>query len=64
MKKVENIYLEKFKEWLIIKGFTSETVKGLLKTVNYFINWIEEENIENTEKHNITSLFMFSNEQN
>jgi site-specific recombinase XerD len=46
MKKVGNIYLEKFKEWLVIKGFTSETVKGLLKTVNYFINWIEEENIE------------------
>ncbi len=46
MKKVENIYLEKFKEWLIIKGFTSETVKGLLKTVNYFISWIKEENIE------------------
>ncbi|MFN7690376.1 MAG: tyrosine-type recombinase/integrase [Bacteroidota bacterium] len=43
---MENTYLEKFREWLTIKGFTSNTVQGLNKTVTHFLNWIEPQNIE------------------
>ncbi|MCA6438029.1 MAG: tyrosine-type recombinase/integrase [Bacteroidetes bacterium] len=43
---MENTYLEKFSEWLTIKGFTSNTVQGLNKTVKHFLNWIEPQNIE------------------
>lgn len=43
---MENTYLEKFREWLTIKGFTSNTVQGLNKTVKHFLNWIEPQNIE------------------
>ncbi len=39
-------YLEQFREWLTIKGFTSNTVQGLNKTVKHFLNWIEPQNIE------------------
>jgi integrase/recombinase XerD len=46
MKKAELIYLEQFSEWLTIKGYTSSTVKGLTKTVAYFINWTAPQNIE------------------
>lgn len=45
MKQAEQLYMEQFSEWLIIKGFTSNTVRGLIKTVNYFLNWIDEQNI-------------------
>ena len=46
MKQAEQIYLEQFSEWLTIKGFTSSTVQGLCKTVTYFLNWIDPQNIE------------------
>ena len=38
--------LEQFSEWLVIKGFTSNTIQGLCKTVTHFINWIIPQNIE------------------
>ncbi len=44
--KVENIYLSKFNEWLIIKRFASKTVQGFCNTVKHFIDWLEIENIE------------------
>ena len=51
MKQAENLYLQKFNEWLIIKGNTSKTAKSFCKTVGYFLRWIKEENIE---KENIS----------
>jgi site-specific recombinase XerD len=46
MNKAEQTYLEQFREWLTIKGFTSNTVQGLNKTVKHFLNWIEPQDIE------------------
>lgn len=46
MSKAELTYLEQFSEYLIIKGFTSSTVKGLSKTVQAFLNWTTPQNIE------------------
>jgi site-specific recombinase XerD len=45
MNKAEQIYLEQFSEWLIIKGFTSNTIQGLCKTVTHFFTWITEQTI-------------------
>jgi integrase/recombinase XerD len=41
MKKTMN----KFKEWLIIKGYSSTTVATIIKAVDYFLLWSEKENI-------------------
>ena len=37
--------MNKFREWLIIKGYSSKTVETIIKAVGYFIAWIEKENI-------------------
>jgi len=37
--------MNKFKEWLIIKGYTSTTVATIIKAVDYFLLWSEKENI-------------------
>ena len=52
MKKVETIYLEQFKEYFIIKGYTTKSVESISKNIEYFLNWIKEENIEIEEVRN------------
>lgn len=37
--------MNKFKEWLIIKGYTGKTVETVIKAVAYFLSWAEKENI-------------------
>ena len=37
--------MNKFREWLIIKGYTSTTVETVIKATAYFIAWTEKENI-------------------
>lgn len=37
--------MKKFKEWLIIKGYSSTTVATVIKAVEYFLLWAEKENI-------------------
>lgn len=37
--------MNKFKEWLQIKGYSATTVATIIKTVGYFIAWSEKENI-------------------
>ncbi len=46
--------MNKFKEWLQIKGYSSKSIDSIMIAVNYFIKWCEQENInEVTEiKHN------------
>lgn len=46
MKQAEQLYLEQFSEWLIIKGYTSLTVGSLCKMTASFIDWITEQTIE------------------
>lgn len=36
--------MNKFKEWLIIKGYSSTTVATIIKVVDYFLLWSEKEN--------------------
>jgi integrase/recombinase XerD len=37
--------MNKFKEWLIIKGYSSTTIETVIKATEYFIAWTEKENI-------------------
>lgn len=37
--------MNKFKEWLQIKGYTSRTIETIIKTANYFLQWCEQQNI-------------------
>jgi site-specific recombinase XerD len=37
--------MEKFKEWLLIKGYSSTTIETIIKAVEYFLAWCEKENI-------------------
>ncbi len=37
--------MNKFKEWLQIKGYSSTTVETVIKATTYFITWAEKENI-------------------
>lgn len=37
--------MNKFKEWLQIKGYSSTTVDTIMKAVEYFLLWAEKENI-------------------
>ncbi len=37
--------MNKFKEWLQIKGYSSKTVDTIIKAVEYFLLWTEKENI-------------------
>lgn len=39
-------FTNSFSEWLIIKGFTSKTAQSYTKTTNYFLRFLETENIE------------------
>jgi site-specific recombinase XerD len=41
--------MNKFKEWLQIKGYSSTTIATVIKAVDYFLWWAEKENI-----HDIT----------
>ncbi len=49
MKQINNTPLgdggNKFKEWLQIKGYSSTSVKTIIKAVEYFMAWTEKENI-------------------
>lgn len=46
--------MEKFKEWLQIKGYSSKSITSIIVAVNYFIAWYEQENINDiaTVTHN------------
>ena len=46
MNNQEHIYLSKFSEWLIIKGYTSKTIHTFCRTAKRFIDWLDEQNIE------------------
>jgi integrase/recombinase XerD len=37
--------MNKFNEWLIIKGYTSRTAGTITRAVGYFLQWAEKENI-------------------
>lgn len=39
-------YIEKFKEYFIIKGYTTKSVQSISTNITYFLNWLNTENIE------------------
>lgn len=61
MKQAEQLYMEQFNEWLTIKGFSSTTILGLIKTVNYFFTWIDEQSItvENVSYNDILAYIHY-----
>ncbi|WP_300600676.1 tyrosine-type recombinase/integrase [Niabella sp.] len=42
--------MNKFKEWLIIKGYSSKTIETIIKAVEYFLLWAEKENINDVSE--------------
>lgn len=60
MKQAENTYLEKFSEWLIIKGHTSETAESFSSTTKRFIDWLQAQNIE-TENASYNDILAYVN---
>ena len=51
MKQAENIYLEKFGEWLLIKGHSSATVRSFTGSTRQFIIWLQAQGIEAESVH-------------
>ncbi|NCI45790.1 tyrosine-type recombinase/integrase [Sediminibacterium soli] len=51
--------MNRFKEWLIIKGHSSSTVTATLKAVNYFMVWCEKENISDVGEIRHTDMIAF-----
>jgi integrase/recombinase XerD len=49
-----------FNEWLIIKGYTRNTVNSVCKTVSYFLEWITEQGIE-TEQVSYNDVLAYIN---
>jgi site-specific recombinase XerD len=46
MKHQANIYLEQFKEWLLIKGNTSATATSFIRSTKHFTIWLTNQEIE------------------
>lgn len=57
-KQVENIFLPKFNEWLIIQGRSSKTAQSYCGNVKRFLEWLEKENIE-TENTSYSDLLAY-----
>jgi site-specific recombinase XerD len=47
-----NDYLEQFKEYFIIKGYTSKSIQSISLNISYFLKWIETENLTIEEVRN------------
>lgn len=45
MNKAEQIYLQQFSEYFIIKGYASRTTLSVKNTTSYFLTWMTEQNI-------------------
>src|SRR5687767_2739011 len=62
MNNQEKIYLQKFSEWLIIKGHTRATAMSYTKAAEQFTLWLEKENIE-TENAGYNDILAYINHQ-
>ncbi len=62
MKHQENMYLEKFSEWLTLKGKAPRTTATYARTVNRFLQWLESENIE-PEQVSYADILAYINHQ-
>lgn len=46
MKHQADIYLDQFKEWLLLKGNTSATATSFIRSTKYFTVWLTKQRIE------------------
>ena len=56
--------MNKFKEWLIIKGYSSGTVETIIRTTGYYLLWGENENIRDitaTTHNDIVAYIQYYN---
>lgn len=51
--------MNKFKEWLQIKGYSSTTVETVIKATEYFIAWTEKENITDITETNHNDIIAY-----
>jgi site-specific recombinase XerD len=51
--------MNKFKEWLIIKGYSSSSVNTVLKAADYFIAWCKSEDISDATEVNHNDIIAY-----
>lgn len=51
--------MNKFKEWLIIKGYSSRTVETIIRAAQYFLQWAEKENISDITGTNHNDIIAY-----
>lgn len=56
--------MNKFKEWLIIKGYTSATIATIIKATEYFIAWSEKENITDISETSHNDIIAYIQQYN
>lgn len=53
-----------FKEWLIIKGYSSKSIDSIMIAVNYFLQWCEQENINDVIEVTHNDIMAYVHYQN
>lgn len=56
--------MNKFKEWLTIKGYSSKSITSIMVAVNYFLQWCEQENINDATEVTHNDVMAYVQYQN
>ncbi len=56
--------MEKFKEYLTIKGYSSKSIESIMLAVNYFMAWCEQENINEVTEVSHNDVMAYIHYQN
>ncbi len=56
--------MNKFKEWLQIKGYSSKSIDSIIVAVNYFMVWCEQENINDATEVTHNDVMAYIQYQN
>ncbi|HRP30829.1 MAG TPA: tyrosine-type recombinase/integrase [Agriterribacter sp.] len=56
--------MEKFKEYLQIKGYSSKSIDSIMIAVNYFLQWCEQENINDATEVTHNDVMAYVHYQN
>ena len=56
--------MNKFKEWLQIKGYSSKSIESIIIAVQYFLSWCEQENINDAAEVTHNDIMAYIQYQN
>ena len=56
--------MKKFKEYLILKGYSSKSIESIMLAVNYFLSWCEQENINDAAETTHNDVMAYVQYQN